>query len=379
MHTLHTLKQISQTLNQETDRKTMLARVLTHLLHETGLQSGWIFLITKDGAHELAAAHGLPPALAKCDCAPLRDGGCACKSKFLQGSLASAVNMIECQRIERVQSQPNKGVDGITHHATIPIYTGDEKLGILNVAHPHKIHYNEEELQLLELIALQIGTALKRISLVEEEAARAWIYERHRLARDLHDSVNQLVFSMQLTAQGLALRVTDEAIQGKLQELTALAQAALKQLKTIVYALRDETIRHDFMTAVTTYGQQIGMNISWKNTATPSLSETQAINLYRIAQEVLNNTKKHSGATGVRMHFEHEHHRYLFHLHDDGCGFDEKTAPSRSSYGLQTIRERTQALSGQATLVTAPGRGTTWRISFPKLKGEVKNHEAHLS
>ena len=70
------------------------------------------------------------------------------------------------------------------------------------MAAPHKTHFSEEELALLESIAFQIGTTIQRIQLVEKERKYVVVAERNRLARDLHDSVKQLLFSIMLTAKG---------------------------------------------------------------------------------------------------------------------------------------------------------------------------------
>ena len=90
---------------------------------------------------------------------------------------------------------------------------GSEKFGLLNVASPHKTHFSEEELALLEAIAFQIGTTIQRIQLVEKERKYVVVAERNRLARDLHDSVKQLLFSIMLTAKGTLNMTKDKNLQ----------------------------------------------------------------------------------------------------------------------------------------------------------------------
>ena len=70
----------------------------------------------------------------------------------------------------------------------------DEQYGLLNVATPHTVVYSQDDLELLESVALQIGSAIKRIYLTDQEKKQRRISERNRLARDLHDSVNQMLF-----------------------------------------------------------------------------------------------------------------------------------------------------------------------------------------
>src|SRR5690606_24723303 len=114
--------------------------------------------------------------------------------------LEKASNIIACQRIENAMASAAEDSGGITHHATVPLQSGDERFGLLNIAAPDTQRFSKEELALLESVAFQIGSAIKRILLTKQEQELALVKERNRLARDLHDSVNQLLFSVTLTA-----------------------------------------------------------------------------------------------------------------------------------------------------------------------------------
>ena len=108
---------------------------------------------------------------------------------------------MECKRLEDSVIHEWGDTHDITHHATVPLQAGDERFGLLNVAAPHKIHFEQRELDLLGSVALQIGTAIKRIKLTQSQQEVKLIEERNRLAKDLHDSVNQLLFSINVTAK----------------------------------------------------------------------------------------------------------------------------------------------------------------------------------
>ncbi|MBJ7987991.1 GAF domain-containing protein, partial [Bacillus cereus] len=90
--------------------------------------------------------------------------------------LERAVNIIECKRINNAIEYNWGDTEGILHHATVPLKAGGEKIGVLNVASPGKTHFLEEELVLLQSVAFQIGTALKRTKLYENEKRRAHYY-----------------------------------------------------------------------------------------------------------------------------------------------------------------------------------------------------------
>ena len=180
----------------------MLQCALYKLLEGTLFETGWIFFIDEKGKQQLIAHENLPNALKQNDCRHLEKGGCWCVSRFQNGELKKASNIIECKRIVNARKMSNEDSGGITHHATVPLQSGQESFGLLNVATPNMTRFSDGELALLESVAFQIGSAIKRIFLTKQEQQVALVQERNRLARDLHDSVNQLLFSVTLTARG---------------------------------------------------------------------------------------------------------------------------------------------------------------------------------
>lgn len=169
------LKEIAELLNEGTDTIPTLSSVLKKLLHVTGLQTGWIFLIDENGSHHLAADEALPPALAQNNKERMCHGDCWCVNKYNNQTLKKATNIIECKRIEDVIEEGAGETGGLTHHATVPLRAGQERFGVLNVGSPNKTHFRKNELALLEAIAYQIGTALKRLKLTQREQETALI------------------------------------------------------------------------------------------------------------------------------------------------------------------------------------------------------------
>jgi two-component system NarL family sensor kinase len=170
---LVTLKVIAETLNRSNDLKHMLQSVLEKLLKVTGLATGWIFLADEQPIYVFIADHNLPPALTWQDKKPMCEGSCWCLDKFWGGRLQQAVNIINCKRIEDAIEHSWGDTKGITHHATVPLTAGGEMFGVLNVASPGKEHFTDEELTLLQSVAYQIGTALKRTKLYQAQRKRA--------------------------------------------------------------------------------------------------------------------------------------------------------------------------------------------------------------
>lgn len=173
---LITLKEIAEALNASNDTYGVLQAVLKKLLQVTGLTTGWIFLADEDGRYTKIIDYNLPPALSFQNKKPMCEGECWCLRRFVDGKLERAVNIIECKRIVNAIEQNWGDTNGVLHHATVPLKAGSEEFGLLNVAKPEKNHFDEEELALLQSVALQIGTALKRAKLYESEQKRARHY-----------------------------------------------------------------------------------------------------------------------------------------------------------------------------------------------------------
>jgi len=175
---LQALKEIAETLNGSHDLTPMLDQVLRKLLDVTGLQTGWIFLMDDEGDYRLVADRNLPPALTWGEKTPMCTDSCWCVSKYWNKRLHNAVNIINCKRIEDAVAHNWGDTAGIYYHATVALRAGDEWFGLLNVAAPGKTEFGDNELALLESVAYQIGTAIKRTKLYQVEQKRAEWYTR---------------------------------------------------------------------------------------------------------------------------------------------------------------------------------------------------------
>ncbi|WP_322348793.1 GAF domain-containing sensor histidine kinase [Paenibacillus albus] len=206
IHELITLKTIAETLNQPGELSPMLTLVLEKLLGLTGLTSGWIFLSDGLSEYVFAADYGLPPALLYKDKQPMRAGRCWCMDRYKDGKLNNAVNIMSCKRLEDAGDYNWGDTRGITHHATVPLRSGNRKVGVLNVAAPGKNHFSDEELALLQAVAFQIGGAVERMRLYTAEQRRADLFERlGTFSRSLRVATMTHSDSVQLGEQAVSL------------------------------------------------------------------------------------------------------------------------------------------------------------------------------
>lgn len=175
---LQTLRVIAETLNQSNDVEHMMQTVLEKLLSLIQLRSGWMFFTDHRGHYSLVADHRLPEALSRNQKQPMCQGSCYCLNKYWKGELTDPINIIECKRLDEAVQHETGDTEGVTHHATIPLVAGEERFGVLNIASPGKTHFDEEELTLLQSVAYQIGTAIKRTRLYGAQQRRAELFAK---------------------------------------------------------------------------------------------------------------------------------------------------------------------------------------------------------
>jgi two-component system, NarL family, sensor kinase len=359
------LKEIAELLNKETKMEAMLSQVLKKLLQVTGLEMGWIFLIDEKGSYELAAKENLPPALCYKNLSPMCKGGCWCIDRYNDGRLEKATNIIECMRIEDALKYNWGDTEGLTHHASVPLRAGSEKFGILNVGSPNKTFFKEKELALLESIAYQIGTALKRLNLIQKEQEIALTAERNRLARDLHDSVNQILFSLSLTARGGREMTDQQEVKETFTYIQDLAQEALTEMRALIWQLRPQGLENGVVSALCSYGNMLGLNLKTEVKGLLTLPGRVEETVWRIGQEALANCKKHSQQIEVSIQFIVDKNHLTMIINDTGCGFFYDAGQELPSLGLKSMKERTESVNGNFQLKSQPGEGTTINVKIP--------------
>lgn len=178
---LRAFNAIALALNNSLAIEDALRLTLRETLAALDLPTGWISLRESEGFW-LAAYHNLPPALAADDYAVMRRQPCNCQRKLLAGELPAAVNMLECERLLK-WAVGDKG--DLSVHASIPIRSGDQILGILNLAlPPGRALLDEDELTMLSMVGHQLGVTLARARLHVEtmEALR----REQRLSKIAH-------------------------------------------------------------------------------------------------------------------------------------------------------------------------------------------------
>ncbi|MFN2746840.1 MULTISPECIES: GAF domain-containing sensor histidine kinase [Bacillus] len=370
---LKTLKEIAETLNEGHYLQETLDAVLKKLLDLTGLRTAWLFLIDEKGGFELAASAFLPEALAYDNSRLLCEGGCYCIQQYRDENMDRATNIIHCQRIEAAIKMKRGDPEGITHHATVPLRDQNKRFGLLNVAAPGKSHFDREELALLEAVALQIGTAIKRIKLAEHERRNLLLTERNRLAQDLHDSVNQMIFSLSLTAKAAGELTDNPDVCEMLEFIQHLSHEALLEMRALIWQLRPQGLEEGLSAAVEKYAEVLGLDVNMTQSGVLRLSPEEEELFWRLSQEALSNCKKHAEAKLVHVNISVSPSSAVLEIEDDGKGFLYDPDSNLPTFGLKGMKERTEKAGGLFQLETDINKGTKIRVLLPlREKGEAK-------
>ncbi len=190
--------------------------------------------------------------------------------------------------------------------------------------------------------------------------------ERANLARELHDSVTQALFSMGLTARSLEILLDSdpEAARQKLADLRDLQRDALAEMRTLIFELRPASLEQDgLVQAIRTHaaavqgrtGLVVELSCPADDFERPPLDVEEA--LYRITQEALHNVVKHANAHAARISLSRQRNRLLLSIEDDGTGFDPDRV-ARGHLGLHGMRQRADAIRGRLSISSRLGSGT---------------------
>lgn len=224
----------------------------------------------------------------------------------------------------------------------------------------------------LESMVAERSTKLEEAhaQLLAQAHEQATTTERNRLARDLHDVITQLLFSINLVAGSLPkLWRSDPEMAGRsTDELQRLTRGALAEMRTFLRELRPNTIATTDLPLLLTHlsdglAARHDIPASVQVAFEGSLPSDVHIGLYRIAQEAMNNVAKHANASSLTMTLMDTDDQVVLIVTDDGCGFDE-SVPSTTGMGLEIMRERAHEIGATLTLTSSLDVGTTVEVSW---------------
>lgn len=269
-------------------------------------------------------------------------------------------------------------LDGARAWMWIPVAAKGRVLGGLCVTQVEPDYFAKHHADLALTVANQAAITMINAELYSNARSLAVLEERQRLARNLHDAVNQSLFSAGLIAEVLPrLWDRDQAeARRSLEDLRRLVRGAMAEMRVLLAELRPSSLTDADLGDLL---RLLGSAFTGRTSIPAEIevmgkgelpAETQ-VAIYRICQEALSNVAKHAGASKVDMSLKQDVHGVKITIHDDGSGFDPKlTAPGH--YGLSMMQERAEAVAARLTVTSTPGQGTTVTVGWaPASRKEV--------
>ena len=258
----------------------------------------------------------------------------------------------------------------------VPIKDGQDVLGIIFLANKRVPGgFTERDQELLSLFAAHAAIALTNARLYERSRELSVIEERTRLARDLHDAVSQKLFGIRVKARAAAILAPRDPARAaaELESVAELGVEAYAELRAVIDGLLPpdlttyglaESVRRYAEVAGRAHGRQVRFHAG----DLPYLGADTDEVVYRVAQEALHNALRHSGDREVRVTLCREPAGVILEVADNGPGF-ALPAVRTGGLGLASMRDRASSVGGTLAVRSAPGTGTTVRLSVPVRDG----------
>lgn len=247
----------------------------------------------------------------------------------------------------------------------VPLVLKEEVFGTITLYDSRVREFGDEEINLALAFARQSALAIENARLRQQAAQAALREERSRLARELHDSVTQSLYSLGLLAQSWRLSAREDGqaeAERQYDQVVSITHQALKEMRLLIGQLRQPELEKEGLVGAVqrrleAVERRVGAQIRVESEGDMDLPLPVAEQLYWIIQEALNNALKHAAATAVKICFQRiDPRNYAITVSDNGNGFEPGCVAE--GFGLAGMRERAAQLGATMTICSAPRQGT---------------------
>ena len=376
------LRDILNVLNSDRPQGEILEYVVTEASRLLGSSAGVIYHLDWEGKRATIEAHcGLPDSFSDLEAFPLEPGGvvtllCSQRPLAVSDLVAYLTDEVPSSIRHDQDARINTWLDLIGCHYRaylgVPLVIKDQMYGTLGVYYREMREFSEEDIELAVAFGDQAALAVENARLRTQASQVAVVAERERLARELHDSVTQSLYSLTLLAeasQRLAGVGDLEPVREYTARLGEIAQQALREMRLLVYQLRPLVLKREGLVGalqqrIDAVEKRAGVDARLFVEGLRELPPEVEDGLYRIGQEALNNALKHAAPTAVTVRVQADGRGVVLEVHDDGCGFEPGRVADEGGMGLANMRQRAERLGGCFSVVSAPGAGTTVRVQL---------------
>lgn len=232
---------------------------------------------------------------------------------------------------------------------------------------------NELGKKLLDQVKSLQRMADEKSELAKSAHKSAVIEERQRLARDLHDAVSQQLFALTMMSEATVRQIdkNPEAAKKQMEEVSSMALKAQTEMRALLLHLRPvhlsgEPLHSGIKKLVAELEARSPIDFQVEVEENLVLKDATEEHVFRIIQEALSNILRHANASVVTLTIRNMRQELYIHIRDDGEGFQvAQETDNKTSYGLRTMRERTEEVGGTFRLRSNPGEGTYLDIRIP--------------
>jgi two-component system NarL family sensor kinase len=214
----------------------------------------------------------------------------------------------------------------------------------------------------------------KQYRKLNREKIEAEIYtsetEKKKIASDLHDDLGPILATIKIYVNALTLNNGPD--RELIKNINKYLDGGIEQIKTLANGLMPNTLQRkglkkaleEYVFNIETY-VKFNINLNFP-TMKLQLTNNAELNIYRIIQEIITNTIKHSNATELKLNFEKKENSLMIYTYDNGCGFSYTEHNFNSTgYGISNIKSRIEMLYGKYTVYSRPGEGTSYTFWLP--------------
>jgi signal transduction histidine kinase len=371
------LAQVAEEVTSELELDRVLPKVMKIAVEVLDSDGGVLALLDQErNVITYPYVHQLPPSLADVT---------ATKGEGLSGEVMTTGLPTVIDNYQTYSRAIPAFVEaGLASVAVVPIISGDRTFGALNVMSINNVRsFSERDMIILTAIGRQAAIAIENAYLYENmrfyarKITQAQERERKRIARELHDDTIQSLIGLARHMEALtsAEETLPESAARRMQGLQEATGDVIKRVRRFSQDLRpsildDLGLLPTLEELTTELNRQDGLQSEFRVRGQERrLSSEAELTLFRIAQEALNNVRKHAQATKVVTTVEMSDSAIQMMIQDDGIGFMPPTLADHpataSKLGLIGMHERARLLSGNLRIDSAPGRGTRVIINVP--------------
>ena len=348
------------------DMSDLLQPALNRIM-EVGLcQALCVHLLAEDGQSlALVAQRNLPEtAMMRLDDVPI--------AAPFAGRLRQVDDpLLAGEGIGRSELPPAFAITHYPNYLGSPIVAGSQSLGWLSCYRRDGDDFQMGEISLLVALARQMGIIVENQRLRQRIRTVATYEERRRLARDLHDSITQLVFSMTLFTRSSQDALQDgdlDRLADNLAHMATTSTQALREMRSMLFELHPPALeREGFAGALNArfdmVERRVGIQVHAEVDESSLDSKEVERELYYVAIEALNNSLKHAGADQVNLTVRRDNGSILLCVRDNGRGFDPQQVSS--GLGMDTMRQRIEGMGGHLQVDSMTMKGTRITATIP--------------